>query len=118
MKEPRDYSKLMYLGVDKSFSAGLNHQGDLVLQFAEVKRENPRLEGILYDRDLVRVPKSEFEKQHRQLGERILRIELDWKYKNAINFDTTELDKAREQYAVMEAIAQQVRGSFQPVETR
>ena len=118
MKEPRDYSKLMYVGIDKSFSASLNHPGDLVLQFAEVKPEGVRLEGILYDRNLVSVPMSEFDRQFRELGEKVLRMQSDWKYRNIINFDTTELDEARQQYAVIESIAEQVRGSFKPVETR
>ena len=61
---------------------------------------------------------SEFDRQFRELGEKVLRIRSDWKYRNIINFDTTELDEARQQYAVMEAVAEQVRGSFRPVETR
>ena len=120
MKEPqRDYSKLIYRGIDKSFSASLNAPtGDLVLLFQEVESEKPHLQSIIYDKDLVRVPTSEFNRQFRDFGERILQMRSDWRYRNVINFDTTELDEARQQYAAMEAIAEQVRGSFRPVEKR
>ena len=97
MKEPIDYSKLSYVGIDKRFSASFNHSGDLVLQFAKVKPEGYRLSDILYDsdRDLVSVPMSEFDRQFKELGERVLPMQSDWKYRKIINFDTTELDEAR-----------------------
>ena len=107
-KAKRDYSHLRYAGIDKSFSASQFH-GDSVLLF-EKPRAKYSLASILYTPDLIRVPVSEFDRELRELGEKISDIRHSSKYKNTINSDTAKYREACEQLVVMQAIVEEVKG--------
>ena len=113
MTQNTDYSAVEFQGYDKSFSAGLNHP-EGVLLFTRVKkdRDSPtklRIENILIERNPFAVPKSEFEEHLETLQGRIADIEGSWQYRKLINFDTTELDSLKSQYANMQRLHEQVR---------
>ncbi len=115
MKQTRDYTKLAYVGINKSPSALMKPSGDLVLQFTEEGPEEPKLKGLMYDSDYVNIPLSEFRRQLRELEEKVLQTKDSWKYQNIINFDTTELSEAERQFTAMKTIDEQIRKSFKPV---
>jgi hypothetical protein len=115
MEQTRDYTKLSYVGINKSPSASITNPGDLVLQFVEVGPEGPKLKGLMYDSDFVNISLSEFRRQFRELGEKVLQTKDSWKY-NIINFDKTELSEAEIQFTAMKTIDEQIRKSFKPLD--
>ena len=108
-----DYSQLEYIGLDKSNHAALSHPGEFVYQFRRSLHQ-PREFSTLFSREPVSLPKSQFNGQMVELEGRIREIEGSWKYKSLINFDSTELDGFRKEYAEMQRLKESIDASFKP----
>ena len=113
MTQNIDYSAVEFQGYDKSFSTSLNHPEGVLLftmrKSAQRSQTELALENILLSREPISVPKTEFDEQLETLQGRIADIEGSWQYRKLINFDTTELDSLRSQYANMQRLHEQVR---------
>ena len=113
MIEQVDYSKLEFCGYDKSISANVR-QPEGVLLF-ERKVDPQGFESILLNRQPISVPQHQFRTEMTELEMRIGEIEGSWKYQKVINFDTTELDNLRVQYAEMRRLEGQIEESERPM---
>lgn len=113
MEEKQDYSALECVGIDKSVSAGLSHPGQLVFLFRRSLHQ-PREQSILYSREPVSIPQPQIVGEMKQLEGRIRDIEGSWQYKNLINYDRTELDGLKGQYAELDRLNQEMNAQLKP----
>ena len=111
-----DYSQLEYVGLGKGTYAALSHPGELVYQFRRSLYQTREFREFSIFWELVSIPESQFKSQMRELEGRIRKIEGLWEYKKLINFDSTELDGLRKQYAEMQRLKESIDASFKPVQ--
>ena len=113
MKQDIDYSAVEFQGYIKSFSANMNHpEGVLLFIMRKSSQASPidlRLESIILPRELIQVPKTEFEDRLKTLQKKIAEIEGSFEFRKVINFDRTKYDSLTSQYAVMQKLDSKIK---------
>ena len=111
-----DYRELEFVGYDKSPSglAVLHDNQRNRLLFRRESTNRDEWSNILTDRQEISVSRADFDAQMQETEKRIVGITGDWRYKNVINFDTTELDQLRAQHASMQVLREQIDSYLRP----
>jgi len=101
-----DYSKCIYIGTGAPEDRQSNAK-DLTLRFLNVDFRSQGIPQSYEERDVAKVPHSEFTREQKSLQGRITTIEASPEYKRE-DFNTAEIDSLRAIYEFIQNVQEQV----------